>query len=349
MRWRALAWFREWMLWRVFRALRGHRLSVGTQQDFDSERIADRIKKWARRSAYWLLVPTISVKLYTVGERLLGSTTDLDGVLRSVLTAASLTSGLLAAGLMNATSQSKELRRRRVDELRECQKQLQPIQRAFDSLVVDLQNREPKGEALSYFVDQLRRVSDGWYEYGEVYGHGKLIAVDKILDIKNALERLSGMLGRPKHFRHLVHELSGRPASEVNSLEGVVLTQWDGVKYALGRFRPQTDNVWKTLSFWEDLINETLELVVRTAKLSVEVHYHNLTQVRVMFAHLAWLMVVGVGVPLVTLTFPALQRHKAGLLMVAVGGLLLVLTSSLVMLYRWIVQRRLHDEGTLEV
>ena len=68
-----------------------------------------------------------------------------------------------------------------------------------------------------------------------------------------------------------------------------------------------------------------------------------------MFVHLAWLVVIGVAVPLVSLTFPTLEGSKSGLLLVAVGGLLLVLASTLVMLYHWMTNRRLDDEGRLEV
>ena len=86
---------------------------------------------------------------------------------------------------------------------------------------------------------------------------------------------------------------------------------------------------------------------MRTLRLSLEAHEHNPTKLRIMFAHLVWLTLVGVGVPLVALTFPALQGP--GLLMVATVGLLVVLVSTLVTIYKWITERRLYDEGTLEM
>lgn len=363
---RIFLWFRGWRVWKILRALRGPRLSFGTQEDFDNESIAVGIKKWLRRAAYWLLVPTVSVALYIIGQRVLGSATDVDGVLRDVLAAASLTSGLLAAGLMNATSQTKELRRRRVDELRASQEALQPIQRAFDALAMSLANRPRPtfdansaalraragwgvGKSLEHFMHNLGRVTSGWNTHGEYFGGGKLITVEQIAEVERALSDMSGVLLRRKHFMYLVEDLTGTPAGKVNTLDGVRLTYWGGVEYALNRFRPQTDDSWQLVSFWEDLINETHQLAVRTLGLAVEVHYHNPTQLRVMFTHLAWLTVVGVGVPLAAVTFPVLGAHKPGLLMVGVGGLLLVLGSTLVMLYRWITQRRLHDEGRLEV
>lgn len=363
---RVVLWLRQWRLWKVLRALRGPRLQFGSEQDFENERIADAIKKWARRAAYWLLVPAASAKLYFLGQRVLGSATDLDGSLKSVLAAAALTSGFLAAGLMAATSQTKELRRRRVDDLRQCQEELQPVQRAFQALMNDLQNR-PKpafdaksaalraganwhvGKSLERFIDNIRRVALGWHEHGEYFGGGRLITVEQIIDIERALSDMSGVLYRRKHFMYLVEDLTGTPAGDVHTLDGLWLTKWGGVKYALNRFRPQSDDSWQLLSFWEDLIKETHQLAMRTLRIAVEVHYHNLTQLRVMFAHLAWLTVIGVGVPLMAVTFPTLEGHKPGLLMVAVGGLLLILASTLVTLYRWITQRRLHDEGRLEV
>lgn len=284
-------------------------------------------------------------------------------MLRGVLTAASLTSGLLAAGL---TSRSKELRRRRVDELRANQERLQPIQRAFEALMYSLQNR-PKptfdadsvalrasagwhiGRSLEGFLDHLRCVGRGWHIHGEYYGGGKLISVDQIGSIERALGEMSGVLGRRKHFMYLVEDLTGAPAGDVYSLDGVRLTESGGVKYALNRFRPQTDDSWQLLSFWEDLINETHQLAVRTLRLAVEVHHHNPRQLVAMFFHLAWLIAVGVGVPLLSLALPIGHRLKAGLAAVGTGGLVLVLASTLVLLYRWITQRRLHDEGTLEL
>src|SRR5256885_2001854 len=61
---RVALWFRRWRLWKILGAMRGPRLQFGTQADFDNERIADGIKTWARRAAYWLLVPAVSVGLY---------------------------------------------------------------------------------------------------------------------------------------------------------------------------------------------------------------------------------------------------------------------------------------------
>jgi hypothetical protein len=363
---RVILWFCRWRVWKILRALRGPRLTSGGQEDLENQRIADSLKKWARRAAYWLLVPAVSVKLYFLGERMLTSAMDLDGALRSVLTAASLTTGLLAAGLMNATSQTKELRRRRVDELRACQKELQPIQRAFDALVMGVQNKRaptfdaksaaqraaadlPVGKILERFLENLRRVGREWYTHGEYSEGDKLISVEQVDQIESALAQMSGMLDRRKSFMYLVEDLTGTPAGDVYTLDGVLLTEWGGVKYALDRFRPQSDDSWQLLPFWEDLINETHRLAVRTLRLAVEVYYHNPTQLRLMFAHLAWLTVVGVAVPLVAVTFPGLERYKPGLLIVAVGGLLLIIGSTLVTLYRWITQRRLHDEGKLEV
>lgn len=308
------------------------------------------------------MMPLISSILYVVGQKLFVSASDLDGALRSVLTAASLSSGLLAAGLMNATSQTKELRRRRVDDLRQCQKELQPIQRVFEQVMISLQNKPAPtfdekseklraeagyevGKALEHFLKRIRLVGGGWYEYGEY----KLISVERIDTIEHALADLSGVLDRRKHFMYLVEDLTGTPAGDVYTLDGIRLTKWSGVKYALGRIRPQLDDSWQLLSFWEDFINDAHRLADRTFRLAVEVHYHNPAQLRVMFVHLAWLTFVGVAVPLMTLTFPALRVHKPGLLLVAVGGLLLILASTLITLYRWITERKLDDEGRLEV
>ena len=56
-----------------------------------------------------------------------------------------------------------------------------------------------------------------------------------------------------------------------------------------------------------------------------------------------------VAVPLIALAFPTGRPSRAGLAAVAVGGMLAVLASTLILLYRWITQRRLHDEGRLEI
>ena len=359
-------WLRDWRVWRILRALRGPRVRYGTDEDFGNQRIADGIKQWARRGAYWLVVPAVSVPLYLIGGRVLARAPDLDGSLRSVLTAASLTSGLLAAGLMNATSQVKELRRRRIDELRTCQVELQPIQRVFEQLLWDLQNRSTPafdaksaalraragwevGKSLEHFLGNIRCVAAGWNEHGEYFGGGKLISVEQAYNIEKAIGDMSGVLGRRKHFMYLVEDLTGAPAGEVYSLEGVPMTKWAGVKYALERIRPQTEDSWRLLPFWEDFVNETHPLAVRTYQIAIEVYLHNPRQLRVMFAHLAWLTVVGVAVPLLAVALPSLNAHKPGLLLVAVGGLLLVLANTLVVLYFWITQRRLQDEGRLEV
>lgn len=361
---KVVRWFLGWRLWQILRALRGPRPQFGTLRDFENLHIADGLKMWARRAAYWLLVPAASVTFFFVGQRVLASATDLNGALRNVLTAASLASALLAAGLMNATSQTKELRRRRVEELRACQKELQPIQRTFDQLVMGIQNKSapefdaksaalraevwPVGKSLERFLGNLRCVGRDWYAHGEYYGGDKLISVEQIGEVEGALEDMSGELDSRKRFMYLVEDLTGTPAGSVYNLDGVRLTDWGGVEFALNRFRPQSDDSWQLLSFWEDFINEAHRLAVRTLRLAREVYYHEPMQLRVMFAHLAWLTVVGVAVPLVAVTFPSIQSYRPGLLLVAVGGLLLVLASSLVVLYRWMTQRRLHDEGRLE-
>lgn len=331
-------------------ALVGHSPTpqIWTSEETKRARLAHRVRARARWSAAWLIPPAMCVGLYVAGSRLLAPTTDVDGLLRSILPAASLTSGLLAAGLMNATAQSKELRRRRVDALRECQKQLQPIRRAFDMLAISFNDRRSKGKHLKSFLDHVWRVGFEWHEHDGSDTGGRLISVEKISDIVDALEQLSGTLWRAKHYRYLVEELGGPPAADVHTLEGVVLTHWVGVKNALNAFRPQTDDSWQRLSYWEDVINDTLELATRARQLSIEVHFHNPTRLRAMFAHLAWLIVVGVAVPLVTLAFPESRTSKAGFAMVAVGGMLGVLASTLWLLYRWITERRLHDEGRLE-
>jgi Cu/Ag efflux pump CusA len=123
------------------------------------------------------------------------------------------------------------------------------------------------------------------------------------------------------------------------------------VKYAVDRIRPEAASIgsWQYLSFWEELINDTLELATRTQGLSIEVHHQNLTRLRAMFAHLTWLIIVGVAVPLLALAFPLGRAARGGLAIVAVGGMIAVLASTLILLYRWITQLRLHHEGRLEV
>jgi hypothetical protein len=248
---------------------------------------------------------------------------------------------------MNATAQSKEMRRRRVEALRECQGQLQPIRHAFDELTISFNNRTNKGVDLTRFLDLVWPVGFEWRAY-DGSDTGRLISVEKIDEIIGALSQLSAMLWRPKGYRHLVEELGGPPAGEVNSLRGVIVTTWIGARNAVAAFRPDAAvDSWCYLSFWEDLVNEALELATRMRDLSFEVHYQSLTRLRAMFAHLAWLVVVGVAVPLVALTFPALPASRSGLALVAVGGMLAVLAGSLVLLYRWTTERRLHDEGRL--
>ncbi len=338
--------------WRLVRALARHSPTprIWTTEDIAPAKLAHGARAWWRWAAAWVLPPAACFGLYAAGGRLLVAATDVDGLLRAVLPAASLTSGLLAAGLMSATAQSKELRRRRVDALRECQRELQPVRRAFDMLEIDFNNRASKGEHLPRFLDCVHRVGFEWSVYDGSDTGGRLIGVQKIGDIVDALEELSGTLTRPKHYRHLVEELGGVPAAQVTSLHGVVLATWPGVMNAVERIRPAAAAMgsWQYLSFWEDLINDTLELATRARGLSIEVHHQNLTRLRAMFAHLAWLIVVGVAVPLLALAFPG-SASRAGLAMVAVGGMLAVLASTLILLYRWITQRRLHDEGRLEV
>jgi hypothetical protein len=215
-------------------------------------------------------------------------------------------------------------------------------------LDVSFNNKLDMGPETKRFRGHIRRVAEGRFEYDEQLTGGRLVSVGRMTDINDALEQLSGMFTDSKYYRGLVAELSGIPASEVFTLKGVTLTTWKGVQHALSRVRPQVDESWRSLSFWDDFINETLKLVTRTLGLSIEVHYHNPTRLRAMFAHLAWLTVVGVALPLLALALPV-GDSKRGLSMVGVGGLLGVLLSSLWLLYGWITERRLHDEGKLEL
>ncbi len=116
----------------------------------------------------------------------------------------------------------------------------------------------------------------------------------------------------------------------------------------LGPIYPAITGEWRYLSFWDDLINQALEMASRTMELSIEVHHQSFTRLRAMFAHLTWLVIVGVAVPLIALASPFSDGWKRGLAGLAIGGMLTVMGSSLVLLYRWITQRRLHDEGRLE-
>jgi hypothetical protein len=302
---------------------------IRTVRDVGPTRLAYRARQWWRWVAAFLLPTGAYLWLYDVGRHML-ATTDLDALLRAILPAASLTSGLLAAGLMTATAQAKELRRRRVDALRECQKELQPVRRAFDMLEIGFHKRPNKGEHLTRFLERVHWIGFEWNVYDGSDTGGRLMRVEKLNDIVDALEELSGTLTRPKHYRFLVEELGGGVATDVSSLHGVVLTTWQGVMNAVDSIRPDAvaSGSWQYLSFWEDLINDTLELASRARGLSVEVHYQNLTRLRAMFAHLAWLVVVGVAVPLVAVAFTTSPRVKAGLAMVAVGGMLMLLASS---------------------
>ena len=343
-RWKPSARHRLFARLRMFRWLvvavagRSPAPRMWATEDIGLARLAYRVRAWWRWAAALPLPAATCFGLYFLGWRLVPMTTNVDGLLRAVLPAASLTSGLLAAGLMSATAQTKELRRRRVEALRECQRELQPIRRAFDMLETNFNNRTNKGEHLTRFLECVHRVGFEWSVYDGSDTGGRLIGVQKISDIVDALEQLSGTLTRPKHYRYLVEELGGGPAAGVTSLHDVVLATWPGVMNAVERIRPEAaaTGSWQSLSFWEDLINDTLELASRARELSIEIHHQNLTRLRAMFAHLAWLIVVGVAVPLVALAFPAIPASKRGLTLVAVGGMLTVLGSTLVLLYRWI-------------
>lgn len=332
--------------WDLIREVLGQRLPHYTIRDAERAALTFRIRAGVRWVGAWIAPPVVFAGLYVAGKYLIAPTTDVEALLRSVLPAASLTSGLLAAGLMNATAQSKELRRRRVDALRKCQGELQPVRRAFDRLYISFNDRLVNGEHLQAFLDRVWRVGFEWILYDGSDTSGRLFSVEKIGDIVAALEELSGTLSRPKHYRHLVEELGGPRAADVHTLEGVVLTRWPGVKNALAEIRPLSDDSWRTLSFWEDFINESLKLATRAQELSIEVHYQDLTRLRAMFAHLVWLVVAGVAVPLAGLAFPSHQVQQ-GLALVAVVGMLSVLASTLWLLYRWITEQRLHNEGRL--
>src|SRR5258706_11876993 len=251
-RWKPSALHRLRMFWRLVIAVAGRSPAPRTTGDIASARLAYRARAWWRWALALPLPTATCFGLFFLGWRLVPITTNVDGLLRAVLPAASLTSGLLAAGLMSATAQTKELRRRRVDALRECQRELQPIRRAVDMLEIDFNNRASKGEHLPRFLDCVHRVGFEWSVYDGSDTGGRLIGVQKIGDIVDALEELSGTLTRPKHYRHLVEELGGVPAAQVTSLHGVVLATWPGVMNAVERIRPTAAAMgsWQYLSFW---------------------------------------------------------------------------------------------------
>src|SRR5439155_20253250 len=100
---RVLSWLRT--LWKLVSALAGRspKRPIWIMEDIQFARLAYRIRALARWAAAWVLPPAGCYGLYAAGGRLLAVTTDVDGLLRAVLPAASVTSGLLAAGLMSAT------------------------------------------------------------------------------------------------------------------------------------------------------------------------------------------------------------------------------------------------------
>jgi len=343
---RVLNWFQR--RWIFAMALIGisPQPQIWTQNDIAPTEFAFKARKWWRLACAIPLPFAACVTLFFLGSRVLATTKaqDLDALLRAVLPAASLTAGFLAAALINAQADAKGLRRKRVDALRECQRELEPIRQAFDALLIDFNNRTAKGADLKRFLDCVCRV--GGFTFGGSGPGGNLIDVKRIDDIVDALEQLSGTLSRPKHYRHLVEQLGGGPAEDITSLRGVIVARWQGVANAVAKVRPEaaTDDNWKYLSFWEDLVEHALELATRTRRLAIRVHFEDVTRLRAMFAHLAWLVAVAVAAPLVGLGFIGNTEAKAGLAAVAIVGMLMILASSLILLYRWATQR-LHDEG----
>jgi hypothetical protein len=172
------------------------------------------------------------------------------------------------------------------------------------------------------------------------------MTVEELVVLNDAASTVTATLDRSKWFRHLLKSM--------NYPEGVAffevkLATAESVRHAVIGLPHYDEAMWQTLEFWQLLFGEMELLTATMLSEAYELRHHNPVSIRTMFAHLTWLLALGVLVPLVALSLPESLPLRAGLTGVAVGGVLGVVASGLVLTYRWVTERPMEDEGQLEV
>jgi hypothetical protein len=305
---------------------------------------------------------------YVFGAVTFPKHTPIPDVARSIMMAASLLAGFVAASLVNHAGQVREARRQRISEFRECHALLRPLQEVFWALDVDLGNRFKIDFRYHMPLDELLRERDFFtktekphllmfkrcitvigedYFKNEGWAIGtRMLSFEEVHAIADAFERLSGTFSRRKYFGPLFEDPGYKRDADD---EEVVVATWPAVKHKMEALKASHPDGWERMPFWEEQIERGYELSFRMRRIAFELEAHNPEGLANLSAIMLWLLLLCVALPLLIQVVPASEEVRRGLLGCGVATLLVGLMTAWAVVTKWAMRKRREDEGTLDV
>lgn len=109
------------------------------------------------------------------------------------------------------------------------------------------------------FMRAMRRFGEEFYKQGEIEKGGEFFTYEEMESLYRALQEVSGTLAREKHYKHVFRSLG---IDYENKNPYLIEIPIDRAKFHLPlQLYPQEDDRITRLSFWEELIEDALELM----------------------------------------------------------------------------------------
>lgn len=241
-----------------------------------------------------------------------------------LISSSSIIVSILVGYFLNKYSEVRSITKNLKSRFIKLQTQLYPYLQAFDWIAGDLVNRfnidaqypkpyytlraDPKfwendklKPSATIFVRDLYESSRQYYYYRDYETDRKLISGTMLFSITEHLSNLSSTLGRRKHYKYILRELGFDENAELANV--IIANPAGGFKNIADRLDPNPKVRWDSLSFWEDQINNSLEIVEKMIANQGFRHPLFVTYFRSIFIFLGLVLFFGTLLPIFLLSF----------------------------------------------
>lgn len=204
----------------------------------------------------------------------------------------------------------------------------------YDDLYADTKfwRDAAKNPYATIFVRALHDVGDLWLGVGNFESQGLLMEPETVQMSEERLSHLSSTLSRRKHYRWLLRDLAIDFTDEfdtVNIAEG-------HMQVFAERLPCAPDDDWRTLSFWQDAINEALGLVEKMLPIVPFIFQYRPVFIKHLGLEILAICVFGLLIPLIGTILQLPQEIGTVLALVSAIGFLVCFALIIVTIYKYI-------------